>query len=154
MDGATVRQITLDRGMICNELLRSLPLWFGIESAIQPYVSDVEGLTAFVAYIDDKPLGLVSIKAHNEYTAELYVMAVHPKFHRRGIGRLLVEKIESHLKGLNYEYLSVKTLSPSRPNKEYEQTRAFYLAMGFKPVEEFKTLWGVANPCLLMIKAL
>ncbi len=140
--------------MICNELLRSLPLWFGIESAIQRYVSDVEGLTTFVAYIDDKPLGLVSIKAHNEYTAEVYVMAVHPKFHRRGIGRLLVEKTESHLKGLNYEYLSVKTLSPSRPNKEYEQTRAFYLAMGFKPVEEFKTLWGEANPCLLMIKAL
>jgi len=26
--------------------------------------------------------------------------------------------------------------------------------MGFRPVEEFKTLWGEAHPCLLMIKAL
>ena len=154
MDGAKVREITLDRGKICNELLRSLPLWFGIESAIERYATDAETMTTFAVYVDDKPVGLVSIKAHNEYTAELYVMAVHPQFHRRGIGRLLVHTIESHLKRLNYVFLTVKTLSPSRPNEAYEQTRKFYLAMGFGPVEEFKTLWGEANPCLLMIKAL
>ena len=154
MDGAAVRQITRDRGNICNDLLRSLPLWFGIESAIKRYVADAETLTTFAAYVDDRPVGLVSIKAHNEYTAELYVMAVHPQSHRQGIGRLLVRAIESHLKPLPYEFLTVKTLSPSRPSEEYEKTRKFYVAMGFKPVEEFKTLWGEANPCLLMIKAL
>ena len=151
----TVRQITVDRGKICNELLRSLPLWFGIESAIQRYVSDVESMTTFVAYAeDDNPVGLASLHFHNEHTAELHVIAVHPKFHRQGIGRCLVDTVETHLKQRNCRFLSVKTLSPSHPNKEYEQTRQFYFARGFSPVEEFKTLWGDANPCLLMIKAL
>ncbi len=154
MNEVTVRSITQDRGKICNEILRALPLWFGIESSIQRYVSDTDGLTTFVAFVGDRPVGLVSIKTHNEYTVELYVLAVHPEFHRRGIGRLLVQAVEAHLKQLNYEFLSVKTLSPSRPSAEYEKTRTFYTAIGFKPVEEFKTLWGEANPCLLMIKAL
>jgi ribosomal protein S18 acetylase RimI-like enzyme len=154
MDGVRVRQITQDRGTICNQLLRSLPLWFGIESAIQRYVSDVETITTFVAYIDEIPVGLASLNPHNEHTAELHVIAVHPGFHRQGIGRSLVDTAEVHLKQLNYEFLSVKTLSPARPSKEYEQTRRFYFALGFRPVEEFKTLWGEANPCLLMIKAL
>jgi GNAT superfamily N-acetyltransferase len=154
MDGATVRQVTLDRGRICDEMLRSLPRWFGIESAIRQYVSDVERMTTFVACIEERPVGLASLYLHNEYTAELHVIAVHPEFHRKGIGRLLMKALESHLKPLNYEFLSVKTLSPSRSNMEYEKTRTFYAAMGFRPVEEFKTLWGEANPCLLMIKAL
>lgn len=154
MNDAAIREITRDRGAICSELWRSLPRWFGIESAIQRYVSDVEELTTFAAYVQEKPVGLASLDFHNEYTAELHIIAVHPEFHRQGIGRLLVAAVESHLKPLNYEFLSVKTLSPSRPNKEYEQTRTFYAAMGFRPVEEFKTLWGEANPCLLMIKAL
>jgi ribosomal protein S18 acetylase RimI-like enzyme len=154
MNRATVRQITQDRGKICNELLRSLPRWFGIESAIQRYVSDVERMTTFVACVEERRVGLASLHLHNEYTAELHVIAVHPEFHRKGIGRLLMNALESHLKPLNYEFLSVKTLSSSRPNEEYEKTRKFYAAMGFRPVEEFRTLWGEANPCLLMIKAL
>lgn len=155
MIGVEIREIAQDRGAICNDLLRSLPLWFGIESAIQRYVSDVESMATFVAYAeDDKPVGLTSLNLHNEYTAELHVIAVHPKFHRQGIGRALVAAVETHLRQRSYRFLSVKTLSPSRPNKEYEQTRKFYFALGFRPVEEFETLWGEANPCLLMIKAL
>jgi ribosomal protein S18 acetylase RimI-like enzyme len=153
MNDVTIREIVLDRGKICNELLRS-PLWFGIESATQRYVSDVEAMTTFVAYVEDRPVGLASLNLHNEYTAELHVIAVHPDFHRQGIGRHLVSTVENHLKRLNYQFLSVKTLSRSRPNREYEQTRKFYFALGFMPVEEFKSLWGDANPCLLMIKAL
>ena len=50
--------------------------------------------------------------------------------------------------------LQVKTLSESHPDAGYAKTRAFYRAMGFHPLEEFKTLWGEANPCLLMVKKL
>ncbi|MGI8701500.1 MAG: hypothetical protein ACR2JU_09905 [Nocardioidaceae bacterium] len=32
-------------------------------------------------------------------------------------------------------------------------TRAFYLARGFEPLEEFQHLWP-GNPCLLMVKVL
>ena len=49
--------------------------------------------------------------------------------------------------------LTVKTLGPSRPSKEYDDTRHFYAACGFLPVEEFLDLWP-DNPCLLMAKPL
>jgi GNAT superfamily N-acetyltransferase len=67
-------------------------------------------------------------------------MGVRAEFHRRGIGRKLIGVSQDYLKGLKYEFLSVKTLSPSKPDREYEKTRKFYYSMGFRPVEEFKTL--------------
>ncbi|MBC7456865.1 MAG: hypothetical protein H7235_01205, partial [Bdellovibrionaceae bacterium] len=48
----------------------------------------------------------------------------------------------------------VKTLSEARAHENYEKTRKFYLKSGFVPIEEFKTLWGEHNPCLMLIKDL
>ena len=149
-----ILEITQNRARICNDLLRSLPLWFGIESAIQEYVRDVETMPMWVAYDGKRPIGFVSLCLHNEYTGEIHVMAIHPDFHRQGIGRKLVVAVEDCLRNRKYEFLTVKTVSPSRSNPEYERTRQFYFSMGFRPVEEFKTLWGANNPCLMMIKGL
>ena len=81
-------------------------------------------------------------------------MGILEPYHRKGIGHQLLSVIESDLRKDGFKFLSVKTLSESRPNKEYDRTRNFYLKLGFSPVEEFKTLWGDANPCLFLIKAL
>ena len=81
-------------------------------------------------------------------------MGILEKFHRKGVGYQLIETIEAALRNEGVKYLSVKTLSQSRPNKEYDQTRSFYLKAGFTPLEEFKTLWGEHNPCLLLVKTL
>lgn len=154
MHDIEIKEITEGRGRICDELLRSLPLWFGIESAIRQYVLDVERMPTFVAYSRERSIGFVSLNLHNKWTAEIHVMAIHPEFHRRGIGRNLLAVSQDYLRERGYEFLSVKTISPSSQSKEYEITRRFYLSLGFRPVEEFKTIWGEANPCLLMIKAL
>jgi hypothetical protein len=45
----------------------------------------------------------------------------------------------------------VKTLGPSYPDEGYAQTRGFYVARGFVPLEELLELWD-ANPCLLLVK--
>lgn len=154
MSEIEIREVKEGRGKICNDLLRSLPLWFGIESAIQQYVKDVETMTTIVAFSADKPVGFLSLNQHSEWTAEVHVMAIDPTFHRKGVGRRLIEEAEEFLRKSGFEFLSVKTLSPARENKEYELTRKFYLSVGFRTVEEFKTLWGEANPCLLLIKSL
>jgi hypothetical protein len=49
------------------------------------------------------------------------------------------------------EFLQVKTLAPGKPDAGYAKT-AFYLAYGFRPLEEFRDLWGADNPALQMIK--
>jgi hypothetical protein len=51
------------------------------------------------------------------------------------------------------ELLQVKTLGPSLPDASYDQTRRFYVHMGFRPLEEIRDLWP-GNPCLIMVKVL
>ena len=136
----------------CIPLLRRLPDWFGLENAILDYERQVEELPTFLAGADGSVLGFLSLKQHNEYSAEILVMAVHPEKQRGGMGRALVEAAEAHARSLGIEYLQVKTVGPSRANTPYGKTRAFLAAMGFCSLEEFTTLWGKGNPCIIMVK--
>ena len=140
------------RSGICNSILRSLPKWFGIESSIVDYVNDVASMNTWASYSNNELTGFISINKHNTATAEILVIGVIEVFHKKGIGKLLIQVAEKHLAEQNFKYLTVKTLSELRADENYEKTRHFYLAMGFSPVEVFKTLWGEHNPCLLMIK--
>jgi hypothetical protein len=47
--------------------------------------------------------------------------------------------------------LLVKTLSA---NGDSDRTRAFYLAMGFLPLQEMPDLWDAENPALLLVRPL
>jgi hypothetical protein len=48
--------------------------------------------------------------------------------------------------------MQVKTVSSSSNWPHYEETRKFYLSLGFRPLEEYPVFWGQGNPCLQMIK--
>ncbi|MGD9703147.1 MAG: GNAT family N-acetyltransferase [Acidimicrobiia bacterium] len=85
---------------------------------------------------------------HSPYAAEVYLMAVKPSFHRAGIGTAMLRHLEGTLAARGVEFLQVKTLSAARPDLDYDKTRAFYLAYGFRPLEEFPTLWDPSNPAL------
>ena len=138
---------------VCESILRALPQWFGIERALVEYLEEIEKLPTLLAFVKDKHTGFLTFKQHNKYAAELYVMGIYPKYQRCGIGSTLVRYTESILRQQNIEYWQVKTLGSSHPDPFYARTRAFYLAMGFRPLEEFTQLWK-DNPCLLMIKHL
>lgn len=139
---------------ITDTILRSLPDWFGIESAIVDYVRNVKPMIFWKVTIGSQPVGLMAVKKHFDKSAEIFVMGIQKEFHRYGIGRRLVGEAEKFLKKQNVEFLQVKTLSPAHPDKNYALTRKFYLSLGFEPLEELKTLWGEHNPCLLMVKSL
>jgi hypothetical protein len=64
----------------------------------------------------------------------------------------MLELAETSLGARGVEFLQVKTLSPARPDAGYAKTRAFWLACGFRPLEEFPTLWDADNPALQLIK--
>ena len=151
---AAIGTLTEGRGALCEELLRALPDWFGIEEAVRRYAEEVERMECLAAYEDGEAAGFLALKRHGQYASEIHVMAVRPGLHRRGIGRLLVEAAESSLRRRGTEFLTVKTLSPARESPEYARTRAFYEALGFRPVEEFPDLWGPANPAVLYVKRL
>ena len=138
----------------CEEILHSLPEWFGIEAAIQSYRRDIENMATDVARYNDRIIGFVTTKLHNEQSVEIQVMGVRKEYHRMGIGRILVSNTEAKSRQSGVKYIHVKTLGPSRPSEHYEKTRRFYEAMGFSPLEETTSIWGEESPCLIMVKGL
>jgi GNAT superfamily N-acetyltransferase len=138
---------------LVDRLLRALPAWFGIESSIVEYVDAARRMPTLVASVDGVPIGVLLYERHFPSTAEIHLMAVDPAWHRRGAGRVLVDAVESIVRDDGASLLEVKTLGPSHPDRGYADTRAFYAACGFLPVEELLDLWP-GNPCLIMVKPL
>ena len=140
------------KSAICEKILCALPNWFGVEASIVDYTLKVREMPFFVAFDGETPIGFVAIKEHNAYTAEVCVMGVLGEFHRKAIGKRLIEWYEEYCVQNGIEFLTVKTLDESRASKSYEKTRQFYFAVGFRPLEVFPLFWDEDNPCLFMVK--
>jgi GNAT superfamily N-acetyltransferase len=136
-----------------ERILRGLPKWFGIESSLVEYVEAAGRLPGLLAYADGAPVGAIVLDRHFPTAAEMHLLAVERPRHRQGIGRALVAAAEERLAADGVTLMSVKTLGPSHPDAGYADTRRFYAAMGYQPVEELLDLWP-GNPCLLMVKPL
>lgn len=166
-----VRGPLLGQGAEAERILRALPGWFGIETALMEYARAADGLPTLVAVLPrpnhdreerpgsqqaraDRVAGFVTLKETSEDALELHVMGVLPAWHRRGIGRALVERAASFARAEGYSLLHVKTLAPSDPDPGYAATRAFYAASGFRPLDVLPEVWGPQNPCLLMVRPL
>ena len=141
-------------GATCAELLATVPHWFGISEANEEYRRVADRCPTLVAIDDDRAVGFVTVVGHSPHAAELHVMAVRPELHRTGIGRTLVAAAEDRLRSEDVEYLQVKTLSASAEDKPYLATLAFYMALGFRVLEEIPALWGPGNPAVVLIKRL
>jgi GNAT superfamily N-acetyltransferase len=135
-------------GSTCREVLAALPNWFGIAEAVEDFVGAADRSPTVVASLGDRDIGFLTVVRHSMYAAEVYVMGVLPEYHRRGVGRRLLARAEHEFAADGVEYLQVKTLSASHPDEGYARTRAFYLASGFRPLQEFPDLWGPENPAL------
>jgi GNAT superfamily N-acetyltransferase len=138
-----------------ERLLRALPDWFGIEEALAQYVRDAESAPTYLATNRDtgEVIAALLMRRHYPESAEIHLMAVDPQWHRCGVGRALVEAVEHDLVGSGARILQVKTLGPSEPDQHYAGTLAFYQAVGFVPLQEFREFWP-GNPCLILVKSL
>jgi GNAT superfamily N-acetyltransferase len=105
-----------------------------------------------VATLGGRECGVLTLRLHSPYAAEIVVMGVRPEYHRTGVGRALLGAAESWLAGRDVGFLQVKTLSPRHADPGYAATRAFYFDCGFRPLEEMPQLWGPDQPALQMVK--
>lgn len=137
--------------LISRDILEGLPKWFGIPEAIDEYVEESSKMPFFACCDENIIIGFAAVKQHNIYSAELYVMGISETYHRKGIGKKLIEKCIEWCRENSIEFLQVKTLDKSHPDLNYAKTRRFYESIGFRPLECFPELWGESNPCLLMI---
>ena len=133
-------------------LLRDLPEWFGIEESVHAYIEAARTLPSAAAIVGDDVVGVCLVRRHADVAAEIELLAVRRDLHRGGIGRRLLERVESDLAADGVRLLQVKTRGPSAESAEYARTRAFYHGYGFLPLEERTDIWGPENPCLIMVK--
>ncbi len=138
---------------ICEPILRSLPDWFGRADANLHYLEYVDANPTFLIRDGAQAVGFLALKQHYPQSAEIYIMAVLPDYHRKGVGRSLVEAAVAHLRNSGTLFLQVKTLGAEHPDEGYQRTRLFYLGVGFIPLEEHEDLWGDI-PALQLVRYL
>jgi len=138
----------------CERILAALPEWFGIPASNEAYIRSLPKFTTFVARVRGVEVGFIALERHFPESAENHVLAVDPEHHRQGIGCALLQHSEQWLRRQGFEVFHVKTLGPSDPNPQYAGTRAFYRALGFRPLFETTALWGPENPTLILVKLL
>jgi GNAT superfamily N-acetyltransferase len=144
----------LDRADDCEAVLRSLPMWFGIERALLMYARDSATMTTFALSEGPRLVGFLTLREHFPDAWEIHCIAVRADARGQGHGSRLLAHAEAWLKGRGVQFLQVKTVAATSPSKEYGETREFYRRRGFTPIEVFPTLWDPHNPALQSIKVL
>lgn len=93
------------------------------------------------------------VKRHYRESAEISLIAVDSLQRGQGIGSALIDVLSSDLAHDGCLLLQVHTVGASFVDAGYAQTRQFYSARGFLPLEEFDRLdWD--GPTLVMVKPL
>lgn len=138
---------------ISKEILYDLPEWFGLPESTENYIVDAQDKPFLACYLDNDVAGYIVLNETSRDCADIFVMGIKKQYHRMGIGTKLNEAYELLAKKLGYTYSQVKTVK-SGHYKEYDITNQFYVAMGYKELECFPTLWDEWNPCQIYIKYL
>lgn len=118
------------------EIARALPEWF-TATGIENMRMDLRFQQGFVAVKDSRIVGFLSFFVA-EGVAWIGWMGILSDFHRKGIGRKMVEKLVSELKQAGVHELRVSTLGDSVKYEPYERTRAFYRGIGFTDFQHIK----------------
>lgn len=137
----------------CDEIIASLPDWFGNEQGIRDCAAAVRSHPGFVVEEEDTVTGFVTVGRPRPQVAEITWIAVYPDGRRHGCGRALLDAVVAELQGDGTRYLVVKTLSDREAYEPYAQTRAFYVATGFIPLLDLD-IWGPENPALLFVRSI
>ncbi len=151
MGQIAIRKIEKEDIPACTSILRSLPLWFGFEQSILEYEQNLTDLDGYVAEDSSSFVGFVGLKRYGTLSIEIDVIGVQPQLRRSGIGRTLLEYVEANATTPSTRLLHMKTLAPSDPDENYADTRAFWEANGYIPMDAHQ-LWGEGNPCQVMVK--
>lgn len=139
---------------ICKQILIALSLWFNIPQAVNDYINQVQEMPFYACFLGRRAVGFIAIKQHNSDTAEVYVMGVLSEYHRQGLGTRLINEAVKLGVNTNRKFLTVKTLAEFHLDESYANTRKFYRALGFMPLEINTEIWGKTSSCLLMVKPL
>ncbi len=142
-----VRALAINDAQTCDQIILTLPHHFGHEGGRLACAQAVRTSEGWVAILDGRIVGFLTLQFHFPTTAEITWMAVHAKLRGQGVGRRLIERLRQEMQAQGYQLLLVSTLAPSYDEGSvgdgYAATRAFYQAVGFLALQEVPLYWGV-----------
>jgi GNAT superfamily N-acetyltransferase len=136
-----IRALSKDDAPACDAIVASLPYFFGDPAGIEECRSSVRTQEGWVATHEGTVIAFATVASSFPTSAEITWMAVHADHRRRGVGRVLMERVKREMTSRGHRVLHVLTLGPSEPEEVedgYGGTRAFYEAMGFTPLRELE----------------
>src|SRR5579883_2172685 len=107
-----IRPLTIEDAPACDQIILTLPRYFGYESGRQACAQAVRTSEGWVAVSDGRVVGFLTIQPHNATTVEITWMAVHADWRGKGIGRQLIERLRQEIQARRYRLLLVATLAP------------------------------------------
>ena len=151
-----VRELRPEDAARCDEIVASLPEWFGLDEGIREAADAVRHQRGLVYEREGTVFGFLTYEPRATESAEITWIAVHPEARGGGVGTALLEVLTTRLVREGKRLLFVKTLSDRQdPGPEYAATRAFYLGRGFVPAAELDLdPPDPENPIQLMVLAL
>lgn len=147
----TVRALDGRDAPSCIEVVASLPQWFGYPGALDDVGNAVQTQRGFVATDDGRVVAFVTTLGNFAESLEISYLAVHAQHRRCGLGRRLVREVAILCDLQGIEFISLLTLGPSAGNPHYEETVAFYRALGFARMKEIHLVeWGGASSLVMV----
>ncbi len=112
--------------------------WFTDKAVDETIPVDVKIQRGFVSKVDGKVVGFITYFS-GYGIPKIGWMAVKPEYHRRGIGRSLLIKVEGAVGKAGADSIKVETSTEEEGiGTGYESTYKFYKAMGFEVDEIFE----------------
>ena len=103
----------------------------GVESGYHFIFVETEGKTVAYACFGEIPCTKGSF--------DLYWIATHNEYRGKGIGKMLMAEVESHIKGIGGRVIYIETSSKA----QYEPTRKFYENYGCKTEAVLKNFYDL-----------
>lgn len=149
-----VELITPDKASaLCLEIAKDNPEYFGIDEANKKYAEGVKSCKNYACFIDEKPVGLLSLASPYPGTADIYWLGLMKAYHQKGIGSHMLNGVLNKALSKDIQSVTVETLSPSVQNEPYLKTYSFYEKNGFRPMFDLKPE-GHLHPMVYMVRFL
>jgi ribosomal protein S18 acetylase RimI-like enzyme len=152
-----IRQLAQVDAEACDAIVATLPYHFGDDQGRRDCAAAVRLQAGLAAERDRQVIGFLIVEPRFADCAEITWMAVRADQRRRGVGRMLLDRLAADTSAAGRHFLLVLTVSPSDGPDEipdgYQATRAFYQANGFVLARDFAGYWESDTP-VLMVRAL
>jgi GNAT superfamily N-acetyltransferase len=152
-----IRPLNPADGPECDQVVASLPYFFGDQEGLRRCAHAVRSQRGWVAERSTEVVGFLTVHEPFPRSPEVTWMAVRSAERHHGIGRALIGRATAELAADGAELLIVLTLGPSVPEPGvtdgYARTRLFYARCGFLSVMEFRPD-GWTDAALLLVRCL